>query len=162
MSFRKFIEQDGSSTNPATHSNLDQTRRVLGIDKKNWDKATTDEGGIYTLGNYLFPNGLWFGSVSVQVVSPQQNVKTKTKSGFVDKPYVRVKVLASKAANQEMIYRYKDGKPIETNEKVGDFITFIPLEDLIGFGFGQTPAQGGGMGGMDMGLGGMGGGAPMF
>lgn len=151
MSFRKFVEQDGSSTNPATHANLDQTRRTLGISKDNWSKVSGDEGGIYYLGNYLFPNGLWFGSVSVKVISPQQNVKVKTKSGVKEKPYVRVKVLASKAANKEMIYRYRDGKPIEVNDKIGDFVSFIPLEDLVGFGFNQITQNQGMGGGMDLG-----------
>lgn len=129
--FKQFIEQD------APKMDLDQTRRILGISQDIWDK-TSSKGGVYNVGNYLFPNGLWFGSVSVEVISSP--ISVKTKKGHTQ--YVKVKVLASKASNKEMVFRYRNGKPEVVNGDIGDFVTYLPLSSLVGFGLDQSIGAG--------------------
>ena len=98
------------------------------MSKDIWNNISLNS--VFTVGNIKFDNGLWFGSVSVQVLSKPMK--------FKDKQVVKVKVLSSTASNKEMIFKYVNGKPIALNQMVPDFETYIPLEVLIGFGFNQT------------------------
>ena len=42
-----------------------------------------------------------------------------------------------------MIFRYRNGKPETVNGEVNDFVTYLPLSSLIGFGLDQGQSMGG-------------------